>query len=70
MAQRALQGESVFISGPAGVGKSTTIRFVVQEFMRRGVAADDIFMTASTGVAAALVGGITIHSFAGIIAIN
>ena len=56
---------SVFFTGNAGTGKSYLLCAVVAELKRlhgeRGV-----FVTASTGIAAANVGGTTLHSFAGI----
>ena len=55
-------GANVFITGPAGSGKT----FVVNEYIRylkdHGVA---IGVTASTGIAATHLGGMTIHSWTG-----
>ena len=55
---------SVFFTGNAGTGKSFLLRAIVQELHRRH--SSGVFVTASTGIAAANVGGRTIHSFAGI----
>lgn len=63
-AGRALSGDSIFLTGPAGVGKSFLLRYLIQELERHhpgGVAT-----TAPTGIAASHVQGVTIHSWAGI----
>jgi PIF1-like helicase len=56
---------NAFITGPAGVGKSFLLKFIVQE-MERLYGRDSIAITAATGVAATHIGGTTIHSFSGI----
>jgi ATP-dependent DNA helicase PIF1 len=56
--------ESVFLTGAAGTGKSFLLRYLIDELERRfpgGVA-----VTASTGIAASHVQGVTVHSWAGI----
>lgn len=60
-------GKSVFFTGPAGTGKSVLMRSIVQE-MKKKYAKDPerLAVTASTGLAACNVGGMTLHSFAGI----
>jgi ATP-dependent DNA helicase PIF1 len=59
------RGESVFITGAAGTGKSHVIK-VLKDVMTRLNKTEKIFITASTGVAACNIGGLTIHSWAGI----
>jgi ATP-dependent DNA helicase PIF1 len=54
------QGKNVFFTGSAGCGKSFLLRLA-----RRGLPSDSCFVTASTGVAASLIDGITLHAFAG-----
>lgn len=59
------RGASVFFTGNAGTGKSYLLRAVVEE-LNRIHRRSGVFVTASTGIAAANVGGTTLHSFAGI----
>lgn len=63
---RLLNGENLFISGPAGSGKST----IVQRFISMIDAAYNgnfnVAVTASTGLAATLIEGKTIHSWSGL----
>ena len=65
-AARAIQsGENLFITGAAGCGKSYLMRYIIQEVKKlRGERA--VAVTAPTGIAAVNIGGVTIHSFAGI----
>ncbi|CAE6470939.1 unnamed protein product [Rhizoctonia solani] len=57
---------SVFFTGSAGTGKSVLLREIIQRL--REIIGDPakVQVTASTGIAALNVGGITLHSFAGI----
>ncbi|KAK4186836.1 PIF1-like helicase-domain-containing protein, partial [Podospora australis] len=61
------KGQSVFFTGPAGTGKSVLMRSIIQD-MKKKYARDPerLAVTASTGLAACNIGGITLHSFAGI----
>jgi hypothetical protein len=54
-------GNNVFFTGPGGVGKSFLINLI-----KKSLPNDSCFVTASTGVAASLIGGITLHAFAGV----
>lgn len=56
-------GASVFLTGEPGSGKSYTIKAYIDYLAANGVHAS---VTASTGIAATHIGGITIHSWAGI----
>eukprot|EP00930_Biecheleria_cincta_P004950 TRINITY_DN10587_c0_g1_i1.p1 TRINITY_DN10587_c0_g1~~TRINITY_DN10587_c0_g1_i1.p1 ORF type:complete len:559 (-),score=111.96 TRINITY_DN10587_c0_g1_i1:75-1730(-) len=60
-AEIALNGASLFLTGEAGTGKSFLLTYIVQELKKLRM----IAVTASTGIAAASLGGSTIHSFAG-----
>ena len=56
-------GHSVFLTGPAGSGKT----FVLKKFIKKARAdGKAIAVTASTGLAATHLGGTTIHSWSGI----
>ena len=50
-------GRSVFLTGKAGTGKTTFLKYIAQSTMKRFV------ILAPTGVAAINAGGSTIHSF-------
>jgi ATP-dependent DNA helicase PIF1 len=54
--------ESFFFTGSAGSGKSTALRAIVSTLIRAG---RRVSVTASTGAAALLIGGSTLHSWAG-----
>ena len=54
------QGKNVFFSGSAGTGKSYLLRHIIGM-----LPPTETFVTASTGVAACHIGGMTLHSFAG-----
>ena len=56
-------GESMFITGLAGTGKSRVLRAIYQ---RLRLSQRLVFQVAPTGVAAANIGGQTIHSWCGI----
>ena len=59
--------KSVFFTGSAGTGKSVLLRQIIRhlrEFYKREP--ERVAVTASTGLAACNVGGVTLHSFAGI----
>lgn len=52
--------QNIFLTGGAGVGKTTITREVIQEFENE---AKKVAKLASTGMAATLIGGQTLHSF-------
>src|SRR3989344_6614230 len=56
-------GRSVFLTGAAGSGKTYVLREYINYLQNLGA---DIGITASTGIAATHMGGITIHSWSGI----
>ena len=60
-----LAGESVFLTGAAGTGKSFVLRYLIQELEARAPGGG-VAVTATTGIAASHVQGVTIHSWAGI----
>ena len=59
--------KSVFFTGSAGTGKSVLLREIIKVLRQKYKKEPDrIAVTASTGLAACNVGGITLHSFGGI----
>jgi ATP-dependent DNA helicase PIF1 len=59
--------KSVFFTGSAGTGKSVLLREIIATLRRKFAREPDrVAVTASTGLAACNVGGITLHSFSGI----
>ncbi len=56
-------GKNVFLTGEPGSGKTHTAREYVSFLRTRGT---DVAVTASTGIAATHMGGMTIHSWSGI----
>ncbi|KAH0602822.1 uncharacterized protein H6S33_008472 [Morchella sextelata] len=61
-------GKSVFFTGSAGTGKSVLMREVINHLKRKynDKESEKVAVTASTGLAACNIGGVTLHSFAGI----
>lgn len=55
--------ENCFLTGAGGVGKTWVINQVMRQFADEEI---EYALTASTGIAAQLIGGQTIHSFAGL----
>ena len=63
----AEQKKSVFFTGSAGTGKSVLLREIIKVLRNKNKKeVDRVAVTASTGLAACNVGGVTLHSFAGI----
>lgn len=61
------KGQSVFFTGPAGTGKSFLMENIINHFKKKFARDPErLAVTASTGLAACHIGGITLHSFAGI----
>lgn len=60
--QLVVGGTSVFLTGPPGCGKTFLVNEAVELMREAGLA---VAVCASTGVAATLVGGTTVHSWAG-----
>lgn len=56
-------GQNVFLTGPAGSGKTHVLNTYVNYLKSHGV---DVAVTASTGIAATHIGGQTIHSWSGL----
>jgi hypothetical protein len=56
----------VWCAGPAGTGKSYVVKVITERLRLRFPHAGGIVITASTGIAAQHIGGVTLHSFAGI----
>ncbi|CAG8983468.1 hypothetical protein HYALB_00000637 [Hymenoscyphus albidus] len=61
------QSKSVFFTGSAGTGKSVLMRAIIAELRKKYIREPDrVAVTASTGLAACNIGGVTLHSFSGI----
>ncbi|KAI6779024.1 ATP-dependent DNA helicase-like protein [Emericellopsis cladophorae] len=61
------KGQSVFFTGAAGTGKSVLMRAIIEELKKKYAKdTERVAVTASTGLAACNIGGITLHSFSGI----
>ena len=58
--QKLLHKQNVFLTGGAGVGKTTITRQIIEYFISD---AKKVARLASTGMAATLIGGQTLHSF-------
>jgi ATP-dependent DNA helicase PIF1 len=59
--------KSVFFTGSAGTGKSVLLREIIAALRKKYVREPDrVAVTASTGLAACNIGGVTLHSFSGI----
>ena len=56
-------GQNVFLTGSAGTGKTYVLNEYIAYLRERKVA---VAITASTGIAATHIGGVTLHSFSGI----
>lgn len=56
-------GKNVFLTGPAGSGKTHVVNNYVEYLKKHAV---DVAVTASTGIAATHIGGQTIHSWSGL----
>ncbi len=57
------QGRSVFLTGPAGSGKTYVLNQLIRQLKAQG---KEVAITASTGIAATHIGGMTIHSWSGL----
>lgn len=61
------QGKSIFFTGSAGTGKSVLMREIIKRLREKYRREPDrVAVTASTGLAACNIEGVTLHSFAGI----
>lgn len=61
------RGKSIFFTGSAGTGKSVLMREIIKKLrIKYKREPDRIAVTASTGLAACNIEGVTLHSFAGI----
>ncbi|WRT70775.1 uncharacterized protein IL334_007774 [Kwoniella shivajii] len=61
------EGKSIFFTGSAGTGKSVLLRELIVNLRKKYTSAPDaVAITASTGIAACNIGGVTLHSFGGV----
>lgn len=68
VAHLAQQGEHIFYTGSAGTGKSLLLKALIKRLKEQHHSSgpDAVAVTASTGLAACNIGGMTINSFTGI----
>lgn len=60
-----LRGENVFFTGGAGTGKTVLLKRIISELNKK-YDPQSIVVTATTGLAACAIGGVTVHQFGGI----
>lgn len=63
---RMLNKENIFITGPAGAGKSSVVKRFIDLISAQSRGVINVAVTASTGIAATIIEGQTIHSWAGL----
>jgi ATP-dependent DNA helicase PIF1 len=61
----ALNGKNIFCTGGGGTGKSTLLQQLIKELKKKH-GTNHVFVTATTGLSACSIGGITVHQFAGL----
>ena len=61
-----LKGKNIFVTGPGGTGKSYCIFYFLAKMKEMGLTKGEIAVTSTTGISASLIGGTTLHRFAGI----
>jgi len=61
--QLARSGTSIFLTGAAGTGKTFALKSVIAALKSDG---KEVHVTAATGVAANLLGGVTVHRWGGL----
>jgi ATP-dependent DNA helicase PIF1 len=57
-----MNGDNILLTGPAGTGKSFTIKYIIELLKANN---KNVGLTATTGTAAFIIGGQTIHSYMG-----
>jgi hypothetical protein len=63
--QSCLDGANIFFTGGAGTGKSTLLKALVKALTQK-FGNQSVYVTATTGLAACSIGGVTVHQFGGI----
>lgn len=67
--KKCIYGHNVFITGSAGTGKSFLIQCITKYLRRKYGSSSNphpVYVTSTTGIGACGIGGITLHSFAGV----
>lgn len=67
--QLVLQGQSIFLTGSAGTGKSFLLKKIITELQEK-YGGERVGITSTTGTGAIIIGGATLHSYLGIGIVN
>jgi ATP-dependent DNA helicase PIF1 len=62
---KIFSGSNAFLTGAAGVGKSYLLNYLIQG-LKEKYTEECVVVAAATGIAATHIGGVTIHSWAGV----
>ena len=65
-AEHAIGGNSLFLTGGAGTGKSFLLRYIISELRKKHQRDSAVAVTAPTGISSLQLDGSTIHSWSGI----
>src|SRR5436305_13354346 len=67
--QLVIQGQSIFLTGSAGTGKSFLLKKIIAELQKK-YGGEQVGITSTTGTGAIIIGGATLHSYLGVGMVN